>query len=350
MPRKPASGVEVIGVTERLVAAAKKEGRIHLRHGALPQATEAVAAAFKRRYGIEVVVERRLSAEGTAAFAAEERAGRHIVDVHATTDRQGMLNLIKEGLYAPYRIVNDAQFAPQVKIEGYAYVPYWSSSVLAYNTDKLRPADAERLFSGTWTGLIDPRFRDRRIGMLSPQATSATSLWFWALSENPRYGETFLRAVAAADPVIFPTQAVGEEALHAGEVDLLVGETADPAITAFMNGAHIAWAYPDVLPANPTVFHLISKAAPHPAAARLFVAWILSEDGAKALSADAGRETTIRANIPMAPRVLERLRATGWWKPYPEKVRFTPTIEEYLAREEGYRKRMAAMFNVGTRR
>lgn len=352
--KKPASAdagsPEVLAVTEKLIGAAKKEGRVHLRHGALPQATEAVAAAFKRKFGIEVVVERKLSAEGTAAFANEERAGRHIVDVHASTDRQGMLTLINEGLYARYKVSNDAQFSPKVKIENYAYVPYWSSSVLAYNTDRLKPRDAEKLFSGTWTGLLDPRFRNKRIGMLSPLATSATSLWFWALSESPKYGESFLRAVASTDPVIYPTQAVGEEALHAGEIDLLVGETADPAITAFVKGAPIAWTYPDILPANATVFHLISKNAPHPNAARLFVAWILSVDGAKSLALDAGRETSIRASIPTAPDVQSKLNASGWWKPYPEKVRFTPSIDEYLAKEGEYRKKMASMFNITVRR
>jgi len=341
---------ETIRITNELVRAAQKEGKLHIRHSTPPETAEAIAATFKKKYGIDVVVERRVAGEATNTFMTEERAGRHIVDVHINTDRRGALALVKEGLYAPYKVGNDAQYDASSKIENYAVAPYMSSSVLGYNTDRLTPADAERLFSGTWTGLLDPRFKNRRIGILSPLATSATSLWFWALSQSPKYGESFLRAVAAADPVIYPTQAVGEEALHAGEVDVLIGEIVEPAQSALMRGAAIAWVYPDILPATPAVFHFLSAKAPHPNAARLYLAWTLSEEGATSISMDGGRYPSIKAKVPQNPKIQAALKAAKWYKPYPDNVRFTPSVADILEHEDKYRKQMIAMFNMNTRR
>lgn len=342
--------VESIRITPELVKSAQREGKLHIRHSTPQETAEAIAAAFKKKYAIDVVVERRVAGESTMTFSTEERAGRHIVDVHINTDRRGAIRLVKEGLYAPYKVSNDAQYDSAFKIENYAVAPYLSSSVLAYNTDRLAPADAERLFGGTWTGLLDPRFRNKRIGIVSPLATSATSLWFWALSQSPKYGETFLRAVAALDPVVFPNQAVGEEALHAGEVDLLVGEVLEPAQSALMRGAPIAWVFPDILPATPAVFHFLSANAPHPNAARLYLAWTLSEEGAKSVSLDGGRLPTIKARIPQDPKLLAKLNASKWYKPYPDKVRFTPTVEQILEFEDTYRSQMVAMFRISNRR
>jgi len=340
---------ETIRVTNDLIRAAQKEGKVYIRHTTPPETAEAIAGVFKKKSGIDVVVERRVAGESTNTFASEERAGRHIVDVHINTDRRGALGLVKEGLYAPYKVTNDAQYDASSKIENYAVAPYMSTSILGYNTDRLRTEDAERLLNGTWTGLLDPRFKNRRIGIVSPLATSATSLWFWALSQNPKYGESFLRAVAAADPVIYASGPTGDEALHAGEIDILIGGVLEPAQLALMRGARIAWVYPDVLPATPAVFHFLSAAAPHPNAARLYLAWTLSEEGAKAIAVDAGRITTIKAKMPQDPRLLATLNATKWYKPYPDKVRFTPTVDQMLEHEDRYRKQMVSMFKISNR-
>lgn len=341
---------ELLGITNDLVRAAQKEGKVYIRHTTPPETAEAIAAAFKKKYAIDVVVERRVAGESTNIFATEERAGRHIVDVHINTDRRGALALVKEGLYSPYKVSNDAQYEPYSKIEGWAVAPYLSTSILGYNTDRLNPADAERLFNGTWTGLLDARFRNKRIGIVSPLATSATSLWFWALSQSPKYGESFLRAVAATDPVIFTNGPPGDEALHAGEIDVLVGGVLEPAQLALMRGAKIAWTYPDILPATPAVFHFLSAKAPHPNAARLYLAWALSEDGARATSQDAGRLTTIKVKVPQNQKLLAVLKEAKWHKPYPDKAKFSPTVDQILENEDNYRRQMVSMFNISNRR
>ena len=341
---------EVITITDQLIDAAKKEGQVYYRFSALQQPSEAIAAAFKAKYGIEVTPERRVAAQGTNAFATEERAGRHIVDVHGNSDRKGYIDLSKEGLYARFKVANDGDFDPRNTMPGFGYAPYLSVSILAYNTARLASADAERLFNRTWKGLLDPRFKGGRIGILSPFITSATSLWYWALSESPAYGEKFLQAVAAQDPVIYPDQAVGEEAVFAGEVDMLIGAVFEPVEAALVRGAKMAWIYPDILPATRAVMHFISAKAPHPNAARLFMAWMLSVEGQTTISRDIGRYTTTKVRVPRPPAVQDLLQKSTWYKPYPPEVTFTPSIDEIVEREDGYRRKMAELFKISVRR
>lgn len=346
----PAKPAELITITDELVKAAQKEGTVYVRYSAPTETTDAILAAFKRKYGINGVGERRVSAEGTNTFLAEERAGKHIVDVHVNTDRKGMVDLAKQGFYTPYKVTNDAQYSPDVKYKDFAYAPYSTLAVLTYNTDRLKPEDAAKLFDGTWNGLLDPRFKGKRIGIISPYITTLSSLWFWSLAEDPKYGRGFLEKVAAQDPIIYPDQNVAQEAITAGEVDVLVGLPLEPAWGELAKGARIAWAYPDILQAVPAVFHYISANAPHPAAARLFMAWLLSPEGATAISVDGGRAAVINADIPLNPKIKAALDKASWWKPYPTKGHFTPTIDDLTAREDGFRTEMAKMFNIPTRR
>lgn len=98
------------------------------------------------------------------------------------------------------------------------------------------------------------------------------------------------------------------------------------------------------------MYHFLSSKAPHPNAARLLLAWILSEDGARAISLEGEREPVIKAKIPRNPKVQAALDKAKWFKPFPDRVRFAPVVEEMIAREDGYRKQMAAMFNISVRR
>ena len=130
----------------------------------------------------------------------------------------------------------------------------------------------------------------------------------------------------------------------------MIGGVLEPAQLALMRGAKIAWTYPDILPATPAVFHFLSAKAPHPSAARLYIAWAMSEDGARATSVDAGRLTTIKVKVPQNPKLLAALKAAKWYKPYPDKVKFTPTVDQILENEDNYRKQMVSMFNISNRR
>jgi iron(III) transport system substrate-binding protein len=266
--------------------------------------------------------------------------------VHVNTDRPGYLKLIKEGLYLNWTVPNLEQRFPKATYEpGYAVAPYSTRMVLSYNPDRLSTTDAEKLLGGTWTGLLDARFKGGRIGYVHPTSASQAVLWYWALSEDANYGPAFLTKVAAQNPVILNGSAAAREALAAGEVDLLIGDVEEPNMEGFEKGEKIRWLYPDLLPAYATVTHFISASAPHKNAAQLLVAWLLSDDGAVAIS-HAGRVPTHTSVTEDKRPQIEGLRKTDWWKPFPAKAMFSPSYAEQDAKYSDYERRSLATFNI----
>jgi iron(III) transport system substrate-binding protein len=339
-PPKP----EVLTITPELVKAAQAEGEVYFRYSAQQLQTQDIVAQFTKKYGIKVTLDRKVRAEGTEQFATEERAGKHIVDVHLSTDRPGYLKLMKEGLYAPWTIPDvDKRFLSGTVVPSYAIAPYWTRVVLSYNPARLSTADAVKLFDNTWNGLLDPKMKGGHIGIVDPTTASQSALWYWALDESPKYGPEFLKKVAAQAPIIYKGSAAAREGLASGEVDILIGDVEEPNVEGFVKGEKIRWVYPDLLPAFAVVTHFLSAKAPHPNAAKLFLAWTMSDEGAEAIQ-HAGRVPTLATIQGDKRPQIEALGKVDWWKAFPPERMFSPTFEAQDAKYSEYEKKMLDTF------
>lgn len=337
--------VEEITLDDELISAAEAEGEVFLRYSAQEASMNQLIDVFESRYDVTVTAERKVRAEGTELFAQEERAGRHTVDVHFQTDREGNVALAEEGLYAKYTLANEDKFPDETELEPWAYCPFWTDTNLSYNPNNLPTEEAEELLSGTWEGLLDPRFSDGRIALLHPDSGGQGVYWYWALKESPKYGQEFLDKVAAQNPVIVEGSSAGRELVAAGEVDLFIGDVESADITMAAEGAPIRWVYPDILPAYCVVLNFISANAPHPNAARLFTAWLFSEDGAEALL-QVGRAPTYEGMDTSTRPTLDNIRDEEWYEPYPAENRFTPPFEEQDEKYLDYLDEMKQTFNI----
>lgn len=341
---------ERLEVTDDLVEAAQEEGSIYLRYSAQEAATLPIIAEFEEKFGVDVTSDRKIGPEGTQTFATEERAGSHIVDVHVSTDRPGIRELVDECLYEPYTVADIDDFPTfalwQQNDAIWGVAPYHNESVFMYNPDVLPTSEAERLFGDTWEGLTDPRFADQKMAIVNPIAGTKAAQWFWALSEDPRYGEDFLRQVADQDPIIVDGGARGRELLFSGEIEILVGDSMSAARNGWEEGAPVRWVYPDILPSFPLSTHLLSANAPHPNAARLMLAWLMSEEGAKAYLTLANDVPALERDLGVTSPLDDELAKTDWWAPTPEESLYVPDPEVYDEQLVDYQKRMIDMFNI----
>ena len=87
---------------DSIKAAAAKEGRLVVWHNTPKQeTTEALAALFNKRFGMDIKIE-RVSTNGgdmTSRLIAEKRGGKFTIDMFIATDRQ-LPQLVKNGLIA----------------------------------------------------------------------------------------------------------------------------------------------------------------------------------------------------------------------------------------------------------
>lgn len=215
-------------------------------------------------------------------LSLERRTGRHTADV-ATVGEFETYHIKKTGLSAPYASPQAADFPEGLKDpKGYWTDVYHTLIVLAYNTRKVKPEEVPRRYED----LLHPRWKHR---MALDQNEDR---WFsnMLLLMGRERGLKFMRALAGQNVHIRRGRSLITQLLLAGEFDLQITAYWYRAHRLMQQGAPIRWAAiePVILALHPVS---LAARAPHPNAARLFIDYVLSEEGQN-LFAREGRESS----------------------------------------------------------
>jgi iron(III) transport system substrate-binding protein len=163
----------------------------------------------------------------------------------------------------------------------------WTTEIvsLAYNTD-LVPKGTQPT---KWTDLADPKWKGKFL-LTDPQVADNYLGWLDAVEKVN--GMDFLKKIAGQDYKVTQSGASGAQMVAAGAhlfnaptfpsfSNVLIAKKA-PIAVQYMSG-------PSVL--SPRDYGIV-KAAPHPNAARLFLNWLMSDEGTKATCAIAAYSVT----------------------------------------------------------
>jgi iron(III) transport system substrate-binding protein len=215
-------------------------------------------------------------------------------DVFSTTDISHMPILKERHELTEYTPENAPQLMPQFSAlsdPGFSYVTNASRYFLIYNTNFVKPEAAPR----NWTDLLDPRWKGF-VATGHPAFSGCTGVWCvgmrklygWEFFEklaknNPRIGRS------AVDPVTLMTAGEVHVGLASANTTYRTIDKGNPiAIVNPADGLSLC-VTPSAIPAN----------APHPAAARLFMEWLLSEGYSKIVAGDGSEP--LRAGVPPRP-------------------------------------------------
>jgi len=274
----------------RLLSRAKQEGSVVLYTSLAPTESKPLAEAFEKKYGVKVELWRALSDKVLQRVVTEGQANRHTVDVVETNGPE-MEAIAQEKLLAE---VNSPFIAdlPQDGIPSHRlwYPDRLNFFVVGYNTQKVKREELPK----TYDGFLDPRWKGR-IGL---EATD--SEWMAALvhTMGEAKGMDFMRKLAAMKPDMRKGHVLFAQLISSGEVP--VGLTMYQANIESLKqkGGPI-----DYVPVQPVVARPqgigVAKAAPHPAAALLFLDFVLSPEGQK-MYESMGR-------VPASTKVKSRL-------------------------------------------
>lgn len=251
-----------------LVAAAKKEGKVVLYSGLILESEQIAAEAFNKRFpDIKVDIVR---APGGRLFTRiqTEAAGNQLgADVIDMTDR-GLARAL-EPLMADYAPPNAADYDRG----GMVSPKFWPRAVqvyaLAYNPALI--SDPPK----SWMDLLKPEYKGK-IGKVVAGAGGTS--WGENFYQRKAFGLDYWKKSAAQNPRLFESNGPLATAVVRGEVSvatLLV----NAALPMHRDGAPIAIVYPtDGVILNPESAG-VTKSAPHPNAAKLFMNWTLSPEG-----------------------------------------------------------------------
>lgn len=291
-----------------LIEKAKKEGRLTYYTTRLAASMNALGKAFEAKYGIKVEASRHTNEDLIAKVINESKAGRATADVFDGSS--GITSLMEAGLVAPYK-------PKEAEILDAAYKDpngHWTAvnlyvAGLAYNTDLVKGADIPK----TVDDLLDPKWHGRKITYTMQYTVSGINGFYGGLEKErgPEKAREFITKLhkngAVAQNV---TPAGTADALASGQFPLCIGCNANQMELLKRRGAPVEFS--NVAPIVSFYSAMgITKAATSPNAARLFIEFVLSEEGQ--LSLDEHDHIPVR---PGMKSKLSHLQPGGAYKAF----------------------------------
>ncbi|HEX9445480.1 MAG TPA: extracellular solute-binding protein [Candidatus Binatia bacterium] len=259
-----------------------------------------IVAAFENRYPFVKTNTYRSTPSGVfTRVDTEARAGRYAADVVGSAPVE-MWELKKRGLSTGYlspelKALPPGSYDPEGNWLAFEVTPL----VLALNTRSVPAGDRPQ----TYEELLHPKWK----GRMSLGTEEYT--WFNILLEHmgKKKGTEYMQALARQELHMPGSSSVMRvQLLLAGESALAIAARGRRVAEHKAKSAPIDFRLLDPYAAEPNFTALMQRAA-HPAAAVLFIDWMLSEEGQTRISDDAGR-FSIRKGVKHKPWVQELFR------------------------------------------
>lgn len=280
----------------KLIEAAKQEGEVHYIDAlAQPRTHALIEEAFRKKYGLpdsfKVTHTLRGTGEVVATVQQELKAGQHTIDVVWVGAPALFKAAAKEGHLLQYTPSEWKRYEAAVKRAGievdppnwiapvaYAFVPVWNRKCPGFASVQIR----------SWKDMANPAFRGKAI--IGDVRKSFTYAATWKGMEETLGKDFFPRYVEVTQPVIvFRTEESLQKVMSCEypiQLWQLSGRVYQRALEDRALDLAVAWPQEGVVLLGVPLG--IVKGAKHPNAAKLFVEFLLSEEGMNAFIAGEG--------------------------------------------------------------
>ena len=203
-------------------------------------------------------------------FETESRAGKHTADIVRTTD--WYIDIFKKkGLLLKYEPPERKNIPDELKDrDGFYTSLYMAVHALAYNTRLVPKNELPR----SYDDLLEPKWKGK-MGV-----EDAAYVWFVNVlkMKGEKQGIEYMRRLARQDVSLRASTTLLTNLVAAGEMPLAIDLYADDVERTKKAGAPLDWVAFDPMIVH-TIAGGINKNAPHPNASKLFMDFLLSEDG-----------------------------------------------------------------------
>lgn len=257
---------------------AKREARVIVYGSETPPEMAVIQRAFNHRYpfiAVEFTKAPTVVRFEKVLFSAKQ--GRPVVDL--VTAISG-----NEGAYVDSGVLMDLHDLPawqsypsEYKLHGrYLAGPFLRHWSLAYNTDLVPHNEVP----ASWEDLLKPKWKGKVAANSITRAVTFIPLWYrWGAQKAGK----FLEGLVSNGLVV---RKEGHNAslklLEAGEYSLLITAGEYQVYGDQKKGAPVEWVALDPVPTTTPGILGAMKDAPHPNALRIYVNWLMSEEGQRA--------------------------------------------------------------------
>ncbi len=310
-----------------LIDAARKEGGFTLFSATFPEVQQEVINLFNKRFPfVKVRFVRASGGQLITRVRTEAAAGKLEADVIEHSDRGQMLDL--EALLADYAPPNAADYMPAALVSPKLWPTTTISWCIAWNSELVKNPPKN------WMDLCKPEYGDGKIGQVIGPSGGTT--WTRIMFERLVLADDYWVRQAATKPKLFPSGGPLSDSVTRGEI-LIAPLTHNAAFPKKRDGAPIAAIYPpEGIPVIPYGSG-IPKSARYPNAAKLWLDWVLSDDGQTQSIREQGNLTSL-ASPPAKPDMFDATRHKLW---LPEFAAFNSLRDKWLEewnKTYGYRQ------------
>jgi len=283
--------------SEAVLEAARKEGKLVVYTSMTVDQAQKLNNAFSAKYPfIQIGMFRAVGERLLTKIMTEAQAGRYEFDVVQSAETQAYFlkkkNLLGKYLPAEAKHLHKGFFDS----EGYWSAVYMMPNVIGYNARMVKrnevPRSDEDLLNPKWKG---------KIGMDHTKPE-----WFaWKLKRmGEEKGMAYMKKLGAQELRLYAGLTIITNLLAAGEFPLVLNTYVHNAEDAKRKGAPVDWVAQEPVFTKFQPIGVGARAA-HPNAAKLFVDFMLSEEGQKII-ASFGRVPT-RIGVPTAVQGIDKL-------------------------------------------
>jgi len=270
---------------QRLIEGAKKEGKVVVYSFTAVDQLKPLLDEFQKRYPFIKPDHYRANATGVFnKFATEVRAGQTLADVIDIS--AGETHTLRQmGLLDPYLSPSREGIPKDFMDEkGYWTAHYHFVIALGFNTRHIKPAEAPK----SYEELLNPKWKGRFSLDPADQDLFGALLFHWGKEKALNY----FRNLAKLEPRMVTGHTQQANLVGAGEIQMAPWLYGYRPLQLKDQGASVEVFLFEPVLTNPA-YLLLTKNAPHPHAAALFMDWALSaEGGMKFFGEKFGRTTT----------------------------------------------------------
>lgn len=299
---------------EKTLQAAKKEEKVVVYTGFGGEPRVALRKGFKDSLGLNAEIISGSTREIGAKLLMENRAGLHLADIYMAGASAIFADVKPAGLpeYLPSALI-----LPEVKDDK----SWWNGGLNWMDDDKKVLSSLAYVPQSTWVNtnlvgekeltsakdLLNPKWKGK-ILMDDPSVGGPASTWF--IVGVKHIGVDFMKEFVKQEPTIMRDFRLLVEWVAKGRFAISIGARPEVTLEFINTGAplrnvkvpEIAW----ISGGSGTL--TLMKAGPHPNAAKIFINWLLSREGATIFSRAHGAQSA-RMDVPTDFLNSDTLRA-----------------------------------------
>lgn len=292
--------------SEELVKSANKEAALLLYGGATLQHMSLLIENFNRVYpAIKVNYLRKSGSSLFELIVRELRAKTYNADAYVPLTVDQAIYLAERKLLTRYSSAERAAYPEQSKDrDGYWTTLYQTGHVYAFNTRQVSAKEAPQ----SYDDLLQPKWKGKIM------MDEEEDLWYASVLEilGKEKGQAFMRGLAHQQPVFQGSKTLMMQLLCAGEVALAFPVNFNQANDAKKRGCPSDFVVIEPQTQRPPFVIAMAQNAPHPAAARLFIDFLLAKEPQRFMQENIFRQS---ARVDVEPSGdLARLKGRRMWK------------------------------------